>query len=213
MGLSAREFGFMVGLAFAVSALTSVPAGPAVDAIGGRILIVAIGALTAAGIAVLAASPTPATLLFAVLVAGLTQGMANPATNLVIAATAEESIRPRAMGIKQSGVPISALAAGGLPLLVDHLGIPTALGVVAVVAASVAIWSLVSDVGTALPPAWQRLSADVPLRAIAPLLTMSFCSGAAAHGTNTYLPLFAHSSLGCRQPSLGAPSPSSVGLV
>lgn len=202
-GVTEREIGLMIATAFAVSALASVPAGRAVDRFGARPLIIAIATCTTVALAALAIWPSTVALVFAVVVSGLAQGIANPATNKVIATAGDVAARPRAVGAKQSGVPLSQLTIGATtPLLGEVVGLSGALAVLLVVSALIAGWA--ATVPMESGPT-RTLSMPTPMSQGMPfLLTLAFFSGAAAQATNAYLPMFGHRELGMSAAAAGS---------
>ncbi len=113
LDFSESELGIVASAYYAASALSSVPGGRISHALGGR-RAVALGAVISGGsmlgIALLTHS-YPVLLGFMV-IAGSSNGVALPASNLVVASRIPAHHQGIAFGIKQSSGPVSTLVAG-----------------------------------------------------------------------------------------------------
>lgn len=118
LDLSRAQFG---GLAFALSAVGALGApwaGRVADAIGGRLMLVLIYAVTAASMVMLAATSTYPLALVAAAIGGVGIAASNPATNKLIGNYLRPGERGLIMGIKQAGVTGGVFLAGAsLPAL------------------------------------------------------------------------------------------------
>jgi predicted MFS family arabinose efflux permease len=198
------QLGALVGAGFAIAAALSVPAGAIVDRIGPRRCLVGLFVMAALTMAVLASARSGWWMLAAVLVGGLPQALANPATNKLIMAGVPAARRGPVTGWKQSGVQWGAFLAG-LPLSALasvaswRIGI-AALAVLSVLAAVVS--SRVARVPAAVGPG---ASTSVVLGSrVALLAVFSVALGAGLATVNTYLSLFAHTRLGFPDAVAGA---------
>ncbi|WP_269142592.1 MFS transporter [Georgenia yuyongxinii] len=190
-----------------VATLASLPAGHAVDRLGSRVLLTVIPTLTAAALAFFVLDLSLVSLGVVVLVSGVAQAAANPATNRSFAGSPDHFARARTMGIKQSGIPASQFVVGaGLPPLAALVGLRMALVPLLVASVVIALWARRRAVGARLRASERssRTRTAMPA-AVWPLLGVSFFAGVATQATNAFLPLFAHADLGL--------SPSVAGSV
>lgn len=156
---------------------------------------------------VLAVSRGVEWLVGAAVLAGAAMGINNPVTNRLIALHTPPRRRGRVVGVKQTGVKVSHLAAGAtLPWLAQALGWRQGLVLVAVGAgtgvllAPVAVPRAVARTGRgANAPSATPMQADIGwLR----LFAVTMAVGVAA--INTYLPLYAVDRVGLSLPAAGA---------
>lgn len=113
LGFSEAALGAAVSIYYASSALASVPGGKASERLGGKRamgLAAAGSAIAMGGIAVLTSSWM--VLVLFLVVAGFSNGLALPASNLALASGIPGSRLGMAFGFKQSAGPIAALLAG-----------------------------------------------------------------------------------------------------
>ena len=199
LGLSRAGVGGLVTATFAVAAIASLVAGQAVDVVGARrgLLTLAFAVM----IALLSASVAGSYgwLVAAIAIAGVGQALANPATNVLLAAGVPASRRAVAVGVKQSGVQVAGFVAGlALPLLAGTVGWRSGLRWSAVLPAAllVAVWWLVPRDGRSASTAgsWWRWSR--PSRWLARLMAYSLLLGTGLSAVSTYLPLYAVQALG-----------------
>lgn len=198
LGLTRTQIGMLITVAFGVAALLSLYAGEVVDAVGGRTALLWLFGLLAVAFGIAAAAPVYGVLLAAVAVAGVSQALANPATNSIIAKKVPPRRRGMAVGVKQSGVQMAALLAGlVLPPVAAAYGwrwallslVPLCLLCLMVVLVTLPPGPrLRRTIKLRLPPSPNR-----PLRW---LMAYSLCVGCGIAATSTYLPLYAHESLG-----------------
>lgn len=112
LGVSRAQIGWLGAANTAVGACTAPFLGRLADKLGARRSLTSCWLAGAAGLALTAAAPVYGALLLASAVAGLPQGMANPATNKLIADRVPHGRRGLVTGIKQSGVPVALFLAG-----------------------------------------------------------------------------------------------------
>jgi MFS family permease len=124
LGLNEAGLGLAVATFFAASAVSSVPGGRASERIGARSSILVAGAASVVALVAIGTLTSSAWHLYAFLVvAGVANGVAQPASNLALAHGADPSRRALAFGIKQSAIPFTGLIAGvAVPLLAVPFG-------------------------------------------------------------------------------------------
>lgn len=116
--LPVAALGWLTTATFGVAATASLVAGPLVSRIGVRCSLLALFVLVALSFGLIRMTSGFYGLLMALLVCGLAQALANPSTNQAIAHWADPERKAFLVGLKQSGVQLSALLAGALmPLL------------------------------------------------------------------------------------------------
>ncbi len=198
MQLPRSAVGALVTATFSVACVASLVAGGVVDVSGPRRGLLWLAALVLAGLLAAALAPGYGALLVALAVAGLAQALANPVTNLLVAARVPGPKRALAIGVKQSGVQLAAFAAGlALPPLAAVAGWR-----VGMVAAAVLPAVLLIVVWRAVPPDAPRQTAGPwwrwrwPSPGIAGLMGFSLLLGTGLAIVNTYLPLYASQQLG-----------------
>jgi len=120
--LPVAALGWLTTATFGVAAAASLVAGPLVSRIGVRRSLLALFVLVALSFGLTRITSGFYGLLMALLVCGLAQALANPSTNQAIAHWADPGRKAFLVGLKQSGVQLSALLAGALmPLLAGWL--------------------------------------------------------------------------------------------
>lgn len=197
LNITRSQVGLLITGAFGVAALLSLYAGVAVDAVGSRSALLWLFGLLAVAFTMAAAAPSYGVLLAAVVVAGFSQALANPASNKVVAELVPQRKRGMMVGVKQSGVQLGALLAG--------LALPP---VAAVYGWRWAILCLVPLCLLCLLAVLRVLPADTrprrtqdfrlppgPNKPLRWLIAYSLFIGCGMAATNTYLPLYAHEAL------------------
>jgi MFS family permease len=122
LGLSAVGVGAIASVAYLGAMFSSRIGGRTTDRLGPTVVISVGMTAMAAGVGVAALAPYAVVLYLGVLMAGLGYGIINPATN-VLANPSTARRRGLVMSVKQSGVPIGGIAAGGiLPSLSSAIG-------------------------------------------------------------------------------------------
>jgi predicted MFS family arabinose efflux permease len=206
MQLPPSAVGALVTATFSVACVASLMAGRVVDVSGPRRGLLWLAALVLAGLLAAALAPCYGALLVALAVTGLAQALANPATNLLVAARVPEPKRALAIGVKQSGVQLAAFAAGlALPPLAAVEGWRAGMVAAAVLPAVllIVVWRVV-------PPDVPRQSAGPwwwwrrPSPWIAGLMGFSLLLGTGLAAVNTYLPLYASQQLGLPDAAAGS---------
>ncbi len=120
--LPVAALGWLTTATFGVAAAASLMAGALVSRIGVRRSLLALFVLVALSFGLIRMTSGFYGLLMALLVCGLAQALANPSTNQAIAHWADPERKAFLVGLKQSGVQLSALLAGALmPLLAGWL--------------------------------------------------------------------------------------------
>ncbi len=140
LDMSRAQLGLVGSANTAIGALTAPTTGRITDRIGARRSVVALLALSAIGMAVMAAAPSIWWLVIAASIGGIPQGWGNPATNSLIATRVEPGRRGALTGVKQSGVTLGVFLAGiVLPVIERMWGWRTAFAIFAIVFAAVAV--------------------------------------------------------------------------
>lgn len=123
LGLSVLHIGGLTSALYAVSSAFSASAGRVADRIGSKRAMQSLVALVALSYFGLAASWHYGVMLLAVVVAGAGNALGNPATNKAVVELMPTGRRGSALGWKQAGVPLGALAAGALiPAMAQAMG-------------------------------------------------------------------------------------------
>jgi len=142
LNFSETRLGLAVSTYYLASALASLPGGRLCEVVGGR-RAVAIAALTG-GTSMLATALLARnyeTLLVLMATAGVANGIALPASNLVIVGRIPQRMQGAAFGVKQSSGPISTLLAGAsVPLLGLTVGWRWAFFLTAVTTLPLIVW-------------------------------------------------------------------------
>ncbi|MFW3386244.1 UNVERIFIED_CONTAM: MFS transporter [Kocuria sp. CPCC 205274] len=224
--LTEAQFGLLATTTFFVAAVTAVRTGRWADRLAARTLLVVMFGGAALAMLLTAAAPGYAVLLAAMVLSGLGQVMANPATNRLIRLHVPAGRRAGWLGIKQAGVQASQLVAGlTFPALGLLLGWRTAVlvAVGAVLLLLVHGWWTVPDNHPGTPAARpsRTLSASgttTPFRsrtagpaarppmpgAVRAYAAAAALTGLGAQAANVYLPLYAHRELGLDVVAAGA---------
>ncbi|MFI7481364.1 MFS transporter [Kocuria sp. M1R5S2] len=227
LAITEAQFGLLAAVTFFVASVTAVRTGRWADRLGARTLLAVMFGGAALAMLVSAAAPGYAVLLVAMVLSGLGQVMANPATNRLIRLHVPASRRASWLGMKQAGVQASQFVAGLVfPVLGLVLGwrIAVALASVAVLGLLVHGWFTVpvNHGGTPAPTSARGRAATRGLPAILggrtasdrgrarmPGVVHAYAAAAALMGlgmqaSNVYLPLFAHRALGLDLVTAGA---------
>lgn len=137
LGLSRTQIGTLSTVFFGLGAVCSPLAGPLVDRLGGRRVLLWLLALSGAAIAGMGLAPGYALLLVAAGLGGVATAAVNPVTNQLIAVHLVRGAQGVIMGLKQSGVQVGAFLAGAaLPTAALTVGWRAALLITAAVAAA-----------------------------------------------------------------------------
>ncbi|SDH68344.1 Predicted arabinose efflux permease, MFS family [Pseudomonas flavescens] len=183
--------GWLIMSAFGLAALLSLWAGPLVNRLGTRRATAWLFWATVAAYGLLASLPGFAGVVLALAVCGIAQALANPVTNLLIAERVAPSDKASVVGLKQSGVQVSALFAGLLlPGLASGLGWRGALATLLVPALLLAL------LGPRVAPRTHQvkpvsLAVSRPNGRLALLMGVQLCVGIVLSSFVTFLGLFA----------------------
>jgi MFS family permease len=110
--ISRGELGLLVGLSMVVGGACSPVVGVLTDRLGGRKALALTFALAGAGYLVMAGAGIYLILMLAAFLAGIANGLTNPATNKLIATEVSPGTRGFITGVKQSGVQIGTALLG-----------------------------------------------------------------------------------------------------
>ncbi|HET7730705.1 MAG TPA: MFS transporter [Usitatibacter sp.] len=110
LGLSAAAFGLAVSCYYAAQVAAALPAGWLVDRLGIRRALIGAHVVLAVGMSVIAFAAGSVTLSLGLAFCGLGYVLVNPATARGVLSWFDHRHRATAMGIKQTGVPIGAVA-------------------------------------------------------------------------------------------------------
>jgi MFS family permease len=206
LGLSRAQVGALTTALYITGALLSPAAGPLVDRHGGRRLMYAIFAITAAALIGLAVAGSYAAMFSIALFGGLAVALGNPVTNLLIATHTTPARQGLVIGLKQSGVQLGIFLGGAaLPT------IAAAAGWRAAVLSAVVLPALgFAGLALAVPPDNRQGShqtrgdgrAPVPV-AVRWLAVYGLGMGLGVSAVGAYLPLYAVERLGVPSPTAG----------
>ena len=123
LGMSRSQLGLLVSTFYLAASVCSVISGRLVDQTSWKLQFTLLAGLAIAGTGIIASSRSFEFLLLGVIFNGAALSLGNPVTNAYIAV----GVQPRSVGfvtgIKQSGVQVGALVAGGLvPTVASHAG-------------------------------------------------------------------------------------------
>lgn len=214
LGLSRAELGLLTTVFFFVGGVGSLPAGPAVDRVGPRRVM--LGSFFVIGVAttMMASASGYGWLLVGAAVAGVALATGNPTTNKLVAEQIPPGRRGVTMGVKQAGVQIGAFLTGALlaPLAMAW-GWRTALLTSAAVPLAGVVASLRIVPPDSVSPASRRKETRQPLPpAVRRLAVYAALMGAGVAAVNTYLPLYAVERLRFSLAGAGALA-ATIGLV
>jgi predicted MFS family arabinose efflux permease len=112
-GLDVARLGILASVYFGSSAIWSTPAGPIAERLGTHRSILVSSALSIVALAGIGTfGRSLATLAAFMFVAGMSNGIAQPAANLMLARSIPRNQQGLAFGIKQAAVPLGSLIAG-----------------------------------------------------------------------------------------------------
>lgn len=112
LGLTRTELGTLATLTFAVAAGTTWIGGRQADRFPGRSMLFGVFAVGGAAAAVMASAPSLAWLWVGAVLGGVSQAVANPVTNQLIADHIPPGARGTQVGVKQSGVQMAQAVIG-----------------------------------------------------------------------------------------------------
>lgn len=204
--LSRSQLGLLTTVFFGVGGALSVVAGPLVDRVGGRAVMLGSFVVMGAALVGMVVAPSYPVLVAAAVVAGLSLATGNPTTNKLISVHIPLGRRGVVMGVKQSGVQGGAFLAGAvLPTLAATWGWRAAL----LGSMMLPLSGLVAALRV-IPPDEQRRS--IAARRAAPavppavwwLTVYAFLMGSGVAAVGAYLPLFAVERLSFSPQAAGA---------
>lgn len=189
--MPAASVGLLVATYSAVSALASWPAGLLTDRVGGRLALTVVFAGSAVSLLGIASALSYRWLIGCMVVAGLANSMANPATNQVIAQEVPIGRRGLVAGVKMAGVQVAVFAVGLLiPFFAATVGwrIPLAVGGTSICLGGIAIaLRRIEPSESRTTSQKTRLTLSAGLVA---LTVYSLLMSAGASASLTYLPLY-----------------------
>lgn len=196
--LSRAQFGGLTTVLFAVAAVLSPSMGQATDRFSARLTYGTVFVVSAVALAGIAVSPSYLILITFSGLGGVGQALVNPLSNRLVADYVPVHRRGLILGIKQSGVQMSAVVAGlSLPVLAVLIGWRAAVGAVAVAAAAGWAASAVRlPSGSPSHGAGHEARPGGADRIVVLLGTYAFLMGCVTAAVSAYLPLYAHEVLG-----------------
>jgi predicted MFS family arabinose efflux permease len=199
LGLTRQEAGSFISAFYVGGVVTSFPAGWLADRVGVRWTLLAGQGLTALCFGLMMLAPGYATLMTAVVVAGLAFGAVNPTSTKGVLVWFPPELRATVVGIKQAGFPLGgALGALLLPSLARGLGwrgaLAVAAGLIALSAAAVGLGyrepARTTPVGAGEPPGAPGVAAVLGNRAIWLVSLATFLFAAVQVSWISYVPLY-----------------------
>jgi MFS family permease len=185
--LSPPQYGSLFTAYFIVCSLGSLVVGGLTQRVGASWGMALVGIAAAAGLLVVAVSTGVVLIYVGLVLSGIASAFANPATNLALINVED---RGPAIGIKQSGVQISAVASGAIVVpLASAFGWRTGFAVCATMAILLVPAALIernTDVVTQEVPARTEASTSV-----LGLALFAFLMGLGLASTIAYLPVYA----------------------
>ncbi|WP_341667212.1 MFS transporter [Alcaligenes sp. SDU_A2] len=204
LGIARQQLGWLTTATFGLAALISPWAGALVQRMGSRAGLVSLFALVGLSFLLVGILPGFGGLMAALLLCGLAQSLANPATNQAIAQAVPASRKAGMVGLKQSGVQASALLAGlVLPPLTVAWGWRGALLIWAPLAVMFAVFAARKLSGKAAVAPGLTVRPGVPNGWLRLLMSIQLCAGLALSSFMTYLGVYAHQ-LGVSAVAIGA---------
>ncbi len=119
LGLTPSEFGLAVSCYYAAQVIAALPAGWLVDRYGIRRGLIGAHVILASGMSLIAFAHGAVSLALGLALCGLGYVLVNPSTARGVLAWFDIRHRATAMGVKQTGVPIGAVAIAMLAALVE----------------------------------------------------------------------------------------------
>ena len=116
VGLSPAVAGIIGGGSYAGYCAASVASAFLVERLGPRAIALAAGLVATIGMGLIAASPSPLVLAFAVLFAGMSTGLASPPMADAVARTVASEQQPRANALINSGTSVGVALSGPIAL-------------------------------------------------------------------------------------------------
>ncbi|CAM3714253.1 MFS transporter [Xenorhabdus thuongxuanensis] len=178
--------------AFGVAAILSLSAGRWVKKLGIRWASITLFLFTGGAFAALVLANHPWLMILAIAVCGIAQALANPMTNQAIATQVTPTHKSFMVGLKQSGVQLSALVAGTiLPWMAAQWGWRVALGAIVPVCLFMAILAAICDWQPKVTIPQMKSHKTAQLNTISMLMLMQGCVGIVLAAFITQVPMFA----------------------
>lgn len=201
LGLSPAQFGAISTVTFGSAAVGSLTIAGIAHRTSTRLLLSITSLGSGLGLLVVAAAPLYVWVLVGACICGVAQAASNPATNTFVSRWPVGQ-RGALTGWKQSGVQMSQLLASiALPTIAVAWGWRAALTIGASVAVVGVITAFTMSAG--VETSAMSTARSTPPRAVWALAAYAYALGFGLAATNTYLPLFAHESLGFSLPVAG----------
>ncbi len=183
--------GYVVMSSFGLASVLSLWVGTVVNRIGSRAGLIALFVIIALAFTVMVMAQHFYGLLVAAALCGIAQALANPVTNLLIAEQVIPQKKAGVVGLKQSGVQVSALFAGlVLPSMALAYGWQVAMGMIIPVALLLALTTpLIAP--KKLFSATKPFTFALPNALLFGLMSVQFFVGLGLSAFVTFLPTFA----------------------
>lgn len=182
--------GILTMSTFGLASLLSLWAGTLVNNLGSSRSLTLLFWVSLLSYTLMALLPGFVGLVAALLFCGLAQALANPVTNLIIAESVEPRYKAGVVGIKQSGIQVSALFAGlCLPALELHFGWRGALFSLVPIALLLALLS--PHLIAKQPVRYNRFCVVKPGKRLSLLMAIQLCVGMVLSSFITFLGIFA----------------------
>lgn len=213
LGLTPADLGVLVAVFSAVSGAMAWPAGTLTDSIGGRRSVILVFLGSVIGLVTMASAVSYSWLLVAMVVAGLANSAANPATNLIIAGSVPPGERGLVAGIKMAGVQMGVFAAGvAIPPVAERFGWRRPLALAGAAIAAVAILGVLVMLEDRTGKWTERRGRLQWSSGLVTLTGYTLLMSAGAGIILTYMPLYTVESLGST-PQIGGLAVAIIGLL
>lgn len=191
LDFSEAKLGAAASLYYLASAVASVPAGRLAERLGARRMIVAAAAGTTVALLGIAVTRSWPSLVGCMLLAGLANGFALPATNLGVTQAAPPGRRGFAFGVKQtSGTLATLLAGSAVPALGLTVGWRWAFVVPSIVGVALVVWGLAGRYRS--PLRQERTVRGLPT---GPLVTLAVAGACAVFGGSSLAAFYVSSAV------------------
>jgi len=198
-GISKLQIGLLGAANTGVGGLFAPPSGWISDRLGGRRSVALTFVTSGIAAALFAVSPNYTVLLISCAIAGIPQGLGNPACNTAIATGISASKRGIATAIKQSGVQVGIFLAGFLvPWLSEGFGWRSSLWLTAAASfACLAGMGAITVLERISTPDATAATKDIRLDPVVTQVAVyGFLLGIVGGGLGRFLPLFAEEEVG-----------------
>lgn len=201
LSISKLQIGLLAGVNTGIGGLCAPLGGRVCDELGGRRAMALVLLLSGISSLLIAAAPSYLWLLAAMSLAGMGQGLGNPATNKAIANGITSAQRGVVTGVKQSGVQLAVFIAGfTMPWVTSEYGWRTGLVFMAGLAFAaipgvLLITELPADPVQTTPAKAHRAAQQLP-DFVNQVALFGFLLGSIGGGVGGFLPLFAEEAAG-----------------